>query len=80
MIVMESDLYRIIYKENMAARITIGTSCIDVNDGVTIEAAMISAGKHPDAFLFFLNGRPVPMTTVLTDGMAVETLRVASGG
>ena len=48
--------------------------------GATIEKAMISAGKHPDAFLFFLAGRPVPMTTVIDADMEIEALRVASGG
>ncbi|MCL2143187.1 MAG: hypothetical protein FWH44_02895 [Methanomassiliicoccaceae archaeon] len=64
----------------MTAGIRIGTEMIDVKEGVTIENAMLSAKRYPDAFLFFLNGRPVPMTSVLRDGDVVEAMRVASGG
>ena len=64
----------------MAARITIGKETLDISEKITIEDAMISSGKHPDAFLFLINGRPVPMTTVLDDEVSVEALRVASGG
>ena len=64
----------------MAPHIIIGKEKLDVDPGITIEDAMISIGKHPDAFLFLFNGKPVPMTTVLEDGMSVEALRVASGG
>ena len=64
----------------MTAHISIGNEMICGDDGMTIEEAVLSAGKHPDAFIFLLNGRPVPMTAVLEDGMTVETLQVASGG
>jgi sulfur carrier protein len=64
----------------MAASIILGTKKIDVLIGVTIEDAMLSAGLFPDAFLFLVSGKPVPMTTVLKDGDVIETLRVASGG
>jgi len=64
----------------MAAHLIIGKEKLDVDPGITIEDAMISAGKHPDAFLFLFNGRPVPMTTTLEDEMTIEALRVASGG
>jgi sulfur carrier protein len=63
----------------MPSSIIIGTERIAAADGVTIERAVMSAGKHPDAFIFLLNGRPVPMTTIL-NGMEIEALRVASGG
>jgi len=65
----------------MAAIIHIkGKERISVSEGVTIEDAILSAGKHPDSFLFLSNGRPVPMTTVMTDGDEIEAVRVASGG
>jgi len=57
-----------------------GNERIDVNAGVTIEETMISLGKHPDAFLFLLNGKPIPVTTVLENDFIVDALRVASGG
>ena len=64
---------------SMAAGLNIGKRTIEL-DGITIEAAVISAGEHPDAFLFLLNGRPIPMTTVPKDGEVIEAIRVASGG
>ncbi|MDR0335026.1 MAG: hypothetical protein LBH69_03985 [Methanomassiliicoccaceae archaeon] len=64
----------------MTASIIFGAEKLLAESGVTIEAAMISAGRFPDAFIFFSNGRPVPMTAVLKDGDVIETVRVASGG
>ncbi|MDR0198476.1 MAG: MoaD/ThiS family protein [Methanomassiliicoccaceae archaeon] len=64
----------------MAAGIVIGKETLSTNAGVTVEEAMLSAKRYPDAYLFFLNGRPIPMTTPLRDGDVVEALRVASGG
>jgi len=64
----------------MSSHIIIGTETLNVDRGATIEDAMISAGKHPDAFLFLLKGRPVPMTIIPEDGTYIEALRVASGG
>jgi len=64
----------------MTASIIFGTEKITVSAGITIEAAMLSCGKFPDAFLFFFNGRPIPMTTALKDNDVVEAMRVASGG
>ncbi|MDR2866367.1 MAG: hypothetical protein LBV13_03070 [Methanomassiliicoccaceae archaeon] len=64
----------------MSAYIVIKKEKVECDEGITIEGAMLSAGKHPDAFLFLLDGRPLPMTTVLTKGMIIEALRVASGG
>jgi len=64
----------------MAASIILDGKKMSADNGVTIESAMISSGKYPDAFLFLRNGRPIPMTTVLKDGDIVEALRVASGG
>ena len=60
--------------------IIIGNERMAVNGNVTIEEAMLSFGRYPDAFLYLLDGRPIPMTTPITDGMSVEALRVASGG
>ena len=64
----------------MAASILIEGKKMNADNGVTIEKAMISAGRYPDAFLFLSNGKPIPMTTVLRDGDVIEALRVASGG
>lgn len=61
------------------AEIVFGNERMVVPDDMTIEDAVISLGKHPDAFLYLCDGRPVPMTVVI-DGMKIEALRVASGG
>ncbi|MCL2786575.1 MAG: hypothetical protein FWD81_05095 [Methanomassiliicoccaceae archaeon] len=62
------------------AEMVIKGETITVGDGMTIEDVMLSLGKHPDAFLYLLDGRPIPMTTHLTENMKVDALRVASGG
>jgi sulfur carrier protein len=64
----------------MAASIIFGAEKMRAENGVTIEDAMVSAGKHPDAFIFMLKGRPIPMTTVIRDGDIIDAVRVASGG
>jgi len=51
-----------------------------VASGVTIEEAVSKEGMHPDSYLYMINGKPVPMDTVLTDESEVKVLRVASGG
>jgi len=64
----------------MPASLIIGKEIINAEEGLTIEKAIVSAGKHPDAFLYLFDGRPIPMTTVLDDGMKIDVIRVASGG
>ncbi len=51
-----------------------------VASGITIEEAVSKEGMHPDSYLYMMNGRPVPMDTVLSDESEVKVLRVASGG
>ena len=75
-----TDLYWPSVEDAMAATIVIGKERISVKDGATIEGSMISAGKHPDAFLYLLDGKPVPMTRPFKKGDVVEAIRVASGG
>ncbi|MCL2608226.1 MAG: hypothetical protein FWD92_06745 [Methanomassiliicoccaceae archaeon] len=62
------------------ACLVFGNERVDVAAGVTIEDAMIALGKHPDSFLFLLNGKPIPVTTVLDHEHVINALRVASGG
>ncbi|MCL1983961.1 MAG: hypothetical protein FWG58_01020 [Methanomassiliicoccaceae archaeon] len=64
----------------MPASIILGKETLTADPGVTIEKMMVSAGKHPDAFLYLFEGRPVPMTTVLEEDMKIDAIRVASGG
>ena len=51
-----------------------------IKAGGTIESAVLAAGKNPDSFLFLVDGKPVPMDSVLNDDTVVEAVRVASGG
>ncbi len=53
---------------------------IEIPSGTTIEAAVSENGLHPDSYLYLINGRPVPMDTVIGDGDVVKAMRVASGG
>jgi len=64
----------------MNAKITIGGKEHDIACGPTICDAMRSLGLAPDAFIFMIDGRPVPMDTQVADGMSVKAVKVASGG
>lgn len=62
------------------ATVTIGSGRIEVGVGETIQSAVSRAGQHPDAFIFMISGRPVPMDTVPTEDAEIRAVRVASGG
>jgi sulfur carrier protein len=64
----------------MAATIILDGKHNEISAGCTIESAVVSLGKHSDAFLYLINGTPVPMDTPIEDGMTVKCLKVASGG
>ncbi len=51
-----------------------------VTERKTIQQAVSELGFHPDSFLYIVDGRPVPMDTVITDSMTVRAMKVASGG
>ena len=53
---------------------------IQAGSGTTIQQAISANGYHPDAYLYLIDGKPVPMDTVITDDMMVKAVRVASGG
>ncbi len=53
---------------------------IQAESGTTIQQAISANGYHPDAYLYLIDGKPVPMDTVITDDMTVKAVRVASGG
>ncbi|MCQ2079485.1 MAG: hypothetical protein MJZ38_05470 [archaeon] len=64
----------------MSPSIRIGNEVIEASVGKTIEESVRDAGRLPDAYLFVVDGRPVPMDTPITDGMTVKAIKVASGG
>ena len=62
------------------ANLVVSGKKIKVDEGVTIEQAVISNGMHPDAYLYLIGGKPVPMDTELVGDVDVKVVRVASGG
>jgi sulfur carrier protein len=64
----------------MVAIIRIGKEEKEAHPGMTIESVMISMKMYPDSFLYLLNGVPIPMDTLIEDGMVIKALKVASGG
>ncbi|AIZ56554.1 hypothetical protein Mpt1_c06690 [Candidatus Methanoplasma termitum] len=64
----------------MAAKITVLNKEYGVDPGTTICDAVRSIGFIPDAFVFMMNGRPVPMDTQIADGDVIKAVKVASGG
>ena len=64
----------------MSGTVELNGNVIEAEAGETIESLMRRSGAVPDAFLFLINGKPVPMDTPITDGMNVRAIKVASGG
>ena len=60
------------------AIITVGGQRIEGN--CKIEDIMRSNDQRPDAFIFIMEGVPVPSDTEVGDGEKVDAIRVASGG
>ena len=60
------------------AIITVGGQRIEGNG--KIEDIMRSNDQRPDAFIFIMEGVPVPFDTEVGDGEKVDAIRVASGG
>ena len=64
----------------MNGTVEISGNVIQAEAGETIEALMRRSGIIPDAFLFLINGKPVPMDMPIEDGMNIRAIKVASGG
>jgi sulfur carrier protein len=64
----------------VAAKIAILNKEHCVESGTTICDAVRSIGFAPDAFIFMVNGKPVPMDTPIADGDMIKAVKVASGG
>lgn len=60
------------------ARIRVGDS--EVQGEGRIDEIMKSAGQNPDAYLFIMEGVPVPDDTEISGDEFVDAIRVASGG
>ncbi|MDR2699112.1 MAG: MoaD/ThiS family protein [Candidatus Methanoplasma sp.] len=64
----------------MGAKISIGSNEYEIVCGPTIGDAVRSLDYVPDAFVFMINERVVPMDTPVSDGAVIKAVRVASGG
>lgn len=61
-------------------KFTVSEKVIDARAGTTIETAVRESGFLPDAYIFLVNGRPMPMDTPMEDTMNIKAIKVASGG
>ena len=60
----------------MVCKITVSGDIVDKD---VMDAAK-EASIVPDAYLFLIDGKPVPMDTPIADGQTVKAMKVASGG
>lgn len=60
------------------ALVTVGGKVYEGNG--RIEDLMRSWGFRPDAYIFIMEGTPVPSDIEVSDGESVDAVRVASGG
>ncbi|MBO4348508.1 MAG: hypothetical protein J5812_02925 [Candidatus Methanomethylophilaceae archaeon] len=52
----------------------------EIASDITIAEAATSCGIRPDAYIFLIGGKPVPMDTRVPEEGEVRAVRVASGG
>ena len=64
----------------MSAKVMISGTTHDIACGSTIADAVRSLGFAPDAFIFIIEGKPVPMDTLIGEGIHIKAVKVASGG
>ncbi len=60
--------------------VTVSGKELTAESGKTIAQIMSDNGYHPDSYLYLIDGKPVPMDTVVDDEARVKAMRVASGG
>jgi len=64
----------------MSVRIFINGNSVEAEASGTIAEALNSLNIRPNAYLYLINGVPVPSDTVLKEGMEITAMKVASGG
>ncbi len=64
----------------MSVRIVINGNSVEAKASGTIAEALNSLNIRPNAYLYLINGVPVPSDTVLKEGMEITAMKVASGG
>ncbi len=52
----------------------------EIEPGSTIAEAAAVCGIRPDAYIFLIGGKPVPMDSEVPEEGEVHAVRVASGG
>ena len=60
--------------------ILVSGKTLDAVSGKTIEQVISENGLHPDSYLYLIEGKPVPMDTIIQGNTVVKAMRVASGG
>lgn len=71
--------YDCLYLFTMAS-LNIYGKITNINVGMTISEAISAQGMHPDAYLYLINGIPVPMDIIPPSNAEVKVISVASGG
>ncbi len=74
---------RIISSRSIAETMTtmsIKGSVHEIPSGITIAEAATACGIRPDAYIFMIGGKPVPMDSAVPEEGEVRAIRVASGG
>jgi sulfur carrier protein len=61
-------------------RMIIKGEAVEIPEGTTVESAAASAGLRPNAYIFLIGGKPVPMDSEVPSGAEIVAMRVASGG
>jgi sulfur carrier protein len=64
----------------MSVRIVINGNSVEAEASGTIAEALNSLNVRSNAYLYLINGVPVPSDTVLKEGMEITAMKVASGG
>ena len=76
---VDHNLYHVADSTDMG-KLSVGGKEYDVGSGKTIQQAVSEQGLYLDSFLYLIDGKPVPMDTVIGDSAVVKAVKVASGG
>lgn len=66
--------------ESVTSRFEISGRVLEAPSGISVAEAFRSIGMNPSAYVFIIDGRPVPMDSDVADGVLVRAVKVASGG
>ncbi len=60
--------------------LSIKGSTHEIVQGTTIAEAASACGIRPNAYIFMVDGKPVPMDSLVPEEGEIHAVRVASGG